>query len=72
MIFEIWLLGFILFFIYDHIIGFKLPSRDEDFIYMALAGFWWITMPVLLLKWLIDTLKTLGHLWRKPNEKSIK
>lgn len=65
MTFGIWLLGMILFFIYDHIIGFELPNRD-DFIYMVLAAFWLITVPILVLKWFIDILKTLGRPGRKP------
>lgn len=50
MTFFIWFIGFVIFFIYDHLIGLELET--DDFSYMILAAFWYITIPVLFLKWL--------------------
>jgi len=52
MSFVIWLLGVIAFFIYDHIIGFDVHEDDDFFRYLLLASFWFITVPVLFIKYI--------------------
>lgn len=50
MIFFIWFVGFVVFCIYDHLIGLDL--KTDDLSYILLAVFWYVTIPVLFLKWL--------------------
>lgn len=47
----LWFLGIIAFFIYDHLVGLGLEDND-DYKYFALALFWFISVPVLFIKWM--------------------
>ena len=47
---SIWILGVIAFLIYDHIIGFGIKDYNDSFESWGLAAFWFITIPVLIIR----------------------
>lgn len=51
MLETIWFLGIIAFFIYDYTIGVGIEDNGS-LLYYGLAVFWFLSAPILLLKWL--------------------